>query len=88
MKRRIAFWVLIGITVACCWGVVGLLVGSAYNLGRSTIVAMTAPASVLGRRGPLGMVSFILLNGGMYGAVGITTELARRLYHFRELPRM
>ena len=87
MKRRISLWALIGIAVACCWVVVGFLAGPAYNPGRSTIAAMTAPASLLGRRAPLGITWFILLNGALYGTVGLAAELARSLHHLRAAPR-
>ena len=79
MARRISLWALIGIMVACCWIFIGLLVGPTYNLGKSTIAAITAPASLIGRRMPLGMVWFILLNGGLYGIVGLSIEPLRKL---------
>jgi hypothetical protein len=56
VSRRISFWVLIGIAVASCWVAVGLMLGPNYNLGRSTVVAITAPASLLGRRMPVGVL--------------------------------
>lgn len=78
MNRRITLWALAGLVVACCWVIVGLFVGYNYNLGQSTFVAITAPASLIGRRTPLGMTWFIVLNGGFYAAIGIAIELLRR----------
>jgi hypothetical protein len=82
MNRRISLWVLVGLMVACCWVTVGFLAGPRYNLGRSTFVAITAPASLLGRRMPLDVLWFVLLNGGLYGIVGLAIELARRPHHY------
>ena len=86
MNRKIAWWMLVGLAVACCWAAIGLLLEpSGYNLGRSTLVAITAPASVVGRKMPLGVVSFILLNGLIYAIVGFALELVRSL-QFRKHP--
>ncbi len=79
MSRRIGLWMLIGAMVACCWIAIGLLVGLPYNAGRSTIAAITAPASLIGRRMPLGMLWFVLLNGGLYAIAGLAVEPLRRL---------
>jgi hypothetical protein len=83
MNRGIGLWLLIGILVACCWVVVGFFAGPAFNLGRSTLAAITVPASLLGRRVPLGMVQVVLLNGGLYALVGFAVELARKPHHYR-----
>jgi hypothetical protein len=80
MNQRITLWALVGFIVACCWVVVDLFVGYSYNLGQSTFVAITAPASLIGRRMPLGMSWFIVLNGGFYAAIGLAVELLRRLH--------
>jgi hypothetical protein len=50
MNRVVGFWMLIGLAVACCWAVVGWVLGpTAYNLlGHSTLVAITAPCITLG----------------------------------------
>ena len=84
MNRRIGLWVLLGIVVACCWVAIGFLAGPAYNPGRSTIAAITAPASLLGRRMPLGMLSFVLLNGGVYGVLGLAIESLCRSLQIRQ----
>lgn len=84
MSRRIGLWVLLGILAACCWVAIGFLAPLTYNPGRSAIAAITAPASLLGRRMPLGMLSFVLLNGGLYGILGIAIESLRWSLHFRQ----
>jgi hypothetical protein len=79
MNRMVSVWMVIGLAVACCWVVVGLLIGpTSYNLGHSTLVAITAPASLVGRKMPLGVVWFVLLNGGIYALVGLAIALMRR----------
>jgi cytochrome c biogenesis protein CcdA len=50
-----------------------------YNLGRSSILAITAPASLLGRAMPLKYYWFILLNGVAYVLFGLLVELFRPL---------
>lgn len=83
MKRRLSMWALAGVAIACCWAAIGLFAGPAYNLGRSTVAAVTAPAAIFGRRAPLSVASFILLNGMIYVTVGLAAELARRLHSSR-----
>jgi len=83
MKRRIILWVLAGIVVACSWTVVAVLAGPGQNLGRSIFVEITAPLSLLGRRMPLGVIWFILLNGGLYGVLGLAIESLRWPLHSR-----
>lgn len=79
MTRTVTLWMLVGLTVACCWVLISLLIGpTSYNLGRSDLVAITAPATFVGRRMPLGMVSFVLLNGVFYAVLGFAIELVRR----------
>jgi len=48
-----------------------------YSLGHSSIVAITAPASLLGRAMPLKYYWFILINGAAYALLGLATELFR-----------
>jgi hypothetical protein len=81
MVRRISLWTLIGLTVACCWAIVAAFVGPTYNLGRWAAVGITAPASLIGRRMPLGIFWFILLNGGLYAIAGFAIEPLRKLRH-------
>jgi hypothetical protein len=53
MKGRICLWALVGFAVAMFWFVIGLFTWPNYNLERWTIVAVTAPASLIGRTIPL-----------------------------------
>jgi len=78
MSRNIGIWAVVGFVVACCWVVIGILVGPSYNLGHSALVSITAPASFLGRKAPLTFYWFILLNAAMYAVVGLGTEVLRR----------
>jgi hypothetical protein len=78
MNRAIGLWILLGIIVACCW------VAAAHffpntNLGRSTIATITAPAAYVGRTMPLGVLPFVLLNGALYGIVGLILASVRRV---------
>ncbi len=79
MKRRLGLWALTGLAVACCWFLISLMLPPRYmyNLGHSTIVAITAPASLLGKAMPLKYYWFILLNGVAYTLLGLATELFR-----------
>jgi hypothetical protein len=78
MKRRISIWALCGFTVASAWVVAGFLAGPSYNFSRSTIVAITAPASLLGRNMPMTLYMFILLNAVIYAIVGFGAEVFRK----------
>lgn len=77
MRRRVTLWVFLGILVACAWVAIALFAGLSYNAGRSTLAAITAPAALLGRKMPLGAPWFILLNGGLYGIIGLLIESVR-----------
>ena len=81
MKRRIGLWALIGLAIASCWFLVSLMLppGYMYSLGHSSIVAITAPASLLGRAMPLKYYWFILINGVAYALFGLMIELFRPL---------
>ena len=78
MARRIGLWALLGLAVAGCWLVYGIATAPNLNLGRSTLVAITAPASLLGRIIPLAYYWFILLNAAAYALCGLATEVSRR----------
>ena len=78
MKRRIGLWALTGFVVASFWVTYGIAIAPGHNLGRSTLVAITAPASFLGRAVPLAFYWFMLLNAAAYALVGLATELFRR----------
>jgi hypothetical protein len=77
MKRRIALWALAGFAVAFFWFIVGEFTWPDYNLGRSVLVAVTAPAAWLGRSMPLAYYWFLLLNAAIYALIGFTAELLR-----------
>lgn len=78
MKRRICLWAFAGFAVAIFWFVIGLFTWPNYNLGRWTIVAVTAPASLIGRSMPLAYYWFIVLNTVIYALIGLGAELFRR----------
>jgi hypothetical protein len=79
MQRRLGLWALMGLAIACCWFLISLMLPPSYmyNLSRSSLVAITAPASLLGRAMPLKYYWFILLNGVAYAVLGLTSELFR-----------
>lgn len=79
MNRRITVWGLLGLLVAFSWALIGVFAGPEFNAGRSTLAAVTAPVSVLGRKMPLGVESTILLNGCLYALFGLVVETARRV---------
>ncbi len=78
--RKLWIWALVGFVVACCWVAIGAIAGPSYNLGRSALVSITAPASFLGRRVALSFYWFILLNAVTYAVIGFGTEVVRRLH--------
>jgi hypothetical protein len=84
MTRRICLWSLAGFAVACCWFIYAEATAPNPYLVRRTIVAITAPASLIGRTMPLAYYWFILLNAVIYAFVGLATELLRRpIAHYR-----
>jgi hypothetical protein len=78
MTRRISLWALGGFAVAFCWFIYSTVTAPNPNFARWTVVAITAPASLIGRSMPLAYYWFILLNAAIYALVGLTTELLRR----------
>jgi hypothetical protein len=78
MTKRICLWALAGFVVACCWFIYGEATAPNPHLARWTVVAITVPASLIGRTIPLAYYSFILLNAVIYALVGLATELLRR----------
>ena len=80
MKRKVVWWAFAGFVVACSWFIIGLFTWPNYNLGHWTIVAITAPASLLGRAMPLAYYWFILLNAAVYALFGLAIELLRRQF--------
>lgn len=79
MNRRIGLWTLVGLVVAGCWVAIAAFTPQSYNPGLFWIAAaISAPASLLGRKMPLGAQWFMVLNGGIYAVVGSLIELLRR----------
>lgn len=78
MKQRVGLWALAGFAMASFWVIYGMATGPAHNLGQATIIAVTAPASFLGRAVPLAYYWFVLLNAAVYALVGLAIELLRR----------
>ena len=78
MKRRIGLWALSGFAVACGWVIYGMATAPSHNLGRWTIVAITAPASLIGRAIPLAYYWVIFFNAAAYALFGLATEPLRR----------
>ena len=78
MKRRISLWAIAGFAVAFCWFIYSTVTAPNPNLARWTVVAITAPASLIGRNIPLAYYWFILLNAVIYALVGLVIEMLRR----------
>jgi hypothetical protein len=78
MRRRIGRWAVAGYAVAIFWFGVGLFTWPTGNLDHSILVAITAPASLIGRTIPLAYYWFILLNAVIYALFGLIAELLRR----------
>ncbi|HEX9253912.1 MAG TPA: hypothetical protein VF938_00150, partial [Candidatus Angelobacter sp.] len=64
--------------VGIFWFIYSTVTAPNPALGRSAIVAITAPASLIGRRMPLAYYWFILLNAAIYALFGLAVELFRR----------
>lgn len=77
MPRRILLWGCAGLAVGLAWVFLIVMAGHEANLGRLLIVAITAPASILGHRRPMSVYEFLLLNALIYAGVGFLVELAR-----------
>jgi hypothetical protein len=78
MKQRISFWALVGLLVAGCWFLYGIIAMPLTDQNVNwTLAAITAPASLIGRTMPLKYYWFILLNGAIYALVGLMAELMR-----------
>jgi hypothetical protein len=86
MKRRISLWALIGSAVASFWVLYGLATAPNPSLMQSSALAITAPASFLGRTMPLAYYTFILLNGCFYALLGLTAELLLQPSHIHDRP--
>lgn len=78
MRKSVAIWAIAGLIVAGCWVAIAALAGPGVNLGQSTLVSITAPASLLGRRVPLSVTWFVVLNAVIYALIGLAASAARR----------
>jgi hypothetical protein len=74
MFRRICLWAIAGFVLACFRVIYSFATMPNPNLARWPVVAMTAPASLVGRSMPLAYYWFILLNAAMYALVGVAIE--------------
>ena len=86
MKRRIFLWALLGSSVASFWVLYVFTTAPNSSLTHSSVLAITAPASLLGRTMPLAYYTFILLNGCFYALIGLATELLRKGSHLYDHP--
>lgn len=84
MKRRISLWALLGSSVACFWFLYVIATAPNPGLMHSSILVITAPASLLGRSMPLAYYTFILLNGCFYALIGLATELLLQRSHIHD----
>lgn len=74
MVLRISLWALLGLAVACGWIYYGMTAGPDVNVGNWTVVAITAPATLIGRITPLAYSSVAFINAAIYAVVGFLTE--------------
>ena len=86
MKRRISLWALLGSSVASFWVLYVIATAPNPSLMHSSVLAITAPASLLGRTMPLAYYTFILLNGCFYALIGLAAELLRKGSHLHDHP--
>jgi len=77
MTKRIAVWTLVGVIVACGWALLASMPGHWVNAD-STLVVLTAPIALLGRRMPISYQWSIFFNAVTYALYGFTFELLRR----------
>jgi hypothetical protein len=86
MKRRISLWALLGSSVASFWVLYVIATAPHSTLTHSSVLAITAPASLLGRFMPEAYYTFILLNGCFYALIGLAIELLRKGSHLHVHP--
>ena len=88
MKRRISLWALIGSSVASFWVLYVFATAPSSSLMHLSVLAITAPASLLGRTMPMAYYTFILLNGCFYALIGLATELLQKGNHLHDHPTL
>jgi hypothetical protein len=74
MVKRIALWTFVGYVIASAWVFYSLVPNNALNLFRSNLLAITAPASLLGRSLAMKYYWFVALNAAIYALVGLAIE--------------
>ena len=74
MVLRISLWALLGLIVACGWIYYGMAAGADANVGSWTVVAITAPATLIGRMTPLPYSTVAFINAAIYAVVGFLTD--------------
>jgi hypothetical protein len=74
MVLRISLWAVVGLGVACGWMYYGMTAGAGQNIGGWTVVAFTAPATLIGREIPLAYSTIAFINAAIYAVVGLLTE--------------
>ena len=79
MVLRVSVWAPIGLGVACGWMYYGMTTGAGQNIGGWTVVAITAPATLIGREIPLAYSTVAFINAAIYAVVGLLTETLWRL---------
>ncbi len=79
MPLRLACWVLAGAAVACFWVLFGMLAVPRPDWGHWTVVAITVPASLFWRHGPVSYYTVMFLNAAIYGVAGLRLEPILRL---------
>lgn len=77
MMRRVGWWAMAGFGVAAVWVALVWALWPRVNVGQSWVVAVTAPASMLGRRRRMSWEEFLLLNAGVYAVAGVVVEGVR-----------
>jgi hypothetical protein len=77
MKRRITLWALLGAAVAGFWVLFSIATAPNPGMTHWTVIAITAPASLLGQSMPLTSYAFIFLNAAFYALFGLATETLR-----------
>jgi hypothetical protein len=86
MKRRIFLRALLGSSVASFWVLYVIATAPNSSLTHSSVLAITAPACLLGRTMPQAYDTFILLNGCFYALIDLATELLRKGIHLHVHP--
>ena len=79
MVLRVIVWAVVGIGVACGWMYYGITTGAGQNIGAWTVVAITAPATLIGREIPLAYSTIAFINGAIYAVIGLLIETIWRL---------